>query len=395
MVTKRKSTILLITGILLIAVNLRGHITVVPPLIKLIQDSLGLTSTEVGMLTTLPLLAFALISPLALILTKKYSLESILMTALLLLTMGVGVRSLGTTLNLYLGTCFVGCGIAIMNVSLPSLLKRDFPNKIPMLTSWYMLISGIGAGICSGLAIPITNLSVGNFSGWQLSLVSIIALPLITLLFWLPQMKSRKLLENDSSKSLTNNKVWQSVLSWQVTLYLGLNAFVTYIIISWLPEILIKFGYTQAKAGFIHGLLQFATAAPALFLLPIVGRMKDQSMIAFLVSSIAMIGITGLLIMPSLAVLWTILFGFGAGAGLILALSFIGLRTRNSQQTSALSAMSQSVGYLLAATGPTLVGILFKETNSWTEPLLLCIFSCALCSIFGWLAGRKLFIGDQ
>ena len=399
MTTKNKSTLLLIIGILLIAANLRGPITIVAPLINLIQDSLGLSSTEVGLLTTLPLLAFALISPFSSVLAKKYSFETTLLVALLTITFGIGIRSLGATaINLYIGTCILGCGIAIGNVTLPSLLKRDFPEKTTTITALYVLTMGVGAGVSSWIAIPVSNLNINDLSGWPLSMASIIILPLVSILVWLPQMRHRRLPTNTStdlselSELSANRNVWQSALGWQVTLFLGLNAYVTYTIVSWLPEILIDSGYTQAHASFIHGVLQLSTAVPGLILLPFIGKLKNQSSISFLVSIVAMVSVCGLLFFPSLSILWAILFGCGAGSGLILALSFIGLRTQNSHQASVLSGMSQGIGYLLAATGPALIGALYEQSNSWSSPLIVCIVSCALCAILGFFAGRDLTI---
>jgi CP family cyanate transporter-like MFS transporter len=117
--------------------------------------------------------------------------------------------------------------------------------------------------------------------------------------------------------------------------------------------------------------------------------MKDQRHAACLLSLSIMVGLMGLHILPGLAVLWIVFFGFGAGGGLILALSFVSLRTVNATDAAALSGMSQCIGYLLAATGPTLVGSIHDASGGWGAPLYICaVLSVAMAAV-GLLAGRN------
>ncbi|ABV36505.1 permease [Shewanella sediminis HAW-EB3] len=383
---------LLVAGILLFAANLRAPITGVAPLLSMISESLQLSTMQAGLLTTLPLLAFAIVSPIASYLAKEYGLEPSIMGALSVIALGILIRSSGSVSALYLGTVIIGCGIAIGNVLLPSLLKRNFPARIATFTAVYALTMGIGSAISSAVAVPLAEFD-GN--GWALSMGSFIVIPLLSMAVWLPQMRNDTQPTEDTRGLPHGGKVWRSPLAWQVTFFLGLNSFISYIIIGWLPTILIDAGYSASQAGAMHGLLQLSTAIPGLLLIPLLARMKDQRGLAFGVSVASMLGILGLLYFPELAMLWTLIFGFGAGAGLILGLSFISLRTDSPHQAAALSGMSQSVGYLLAAMGPALVGSIYSATNSWVTPLVLCASGCGLCAVFGLFAGRGLTINAQ
>ncbi|RTR28231.1 CynX/NimT family MFS transporter [Shewanella atlantica] len=383
---------LLIAGILLIAANLRAPITGVAPLLSMLSESLQLSTTQAGLLTTLPLLAFAIVSPIASYLAKEYGLEPSIMGALSIIALGILIRSSGSVTALYLGTVILGCGIAIGNVLLPSLLKRDFPARIATFTAVYALTMGVGSAIGSAVAVPLAQF---HDNGWAFSMGSFIVIPLLSMALWLPQMRNHTQPSEDTRGLPRGGKVWRSPLAWQVTFFLGFNSFISYIIIGWLPTILIDAGYSASQAGAMHGLLQLSTAIPGLLLIPVLGRLKDQRGLAFSVSAAAMLSILGLLYLPQLAMLWTVIFGFGAGAGLILGLSFISLRTDNPHQAAALSGMSQSVGYLLAATGPALVGSIYSVTNSWETPLALCASACGLCALFGLYAGRGLTINGQ
>ncbi|SAL40971.1 major facilitator transporter [Caballeronia sordidicola] len=382
---------LLIFGILLIAANLRAPFTGVAPLLGMIRANAGMTATEAGMLITLPLLAFAIVSPFAAGVAREYGLERSLFAALVLIGAGIALRSAGAVWCLYLGTAIIGGGIALGNVLLPSLLKRDFPDKTVTLTSAYALTMGVGAAIASVIAIPLAHLFN---SEWRLVIGVLIVLPVVAALIWLPQLRNRTSPAKDTATPPHGGEVWRSALAWQVTLFLGLNSFVYYVAVSWLPAILHDAGFSSDKAGSLHGVLQLATAVPGLLLLPIVRKMKDQRMAAFIASIISMVGLFGLLLVPALAMLWIIFFGLGAGAAIILGLAFVSLRASSSHQAAALSGMSQCVGYLLAAAGPPLVGRLHDASGNWTAALAICAALCLVMALLGLLAGRAMHISS-
>jgi MFS family permease len=168
-----------------------------------------------------------------------------------------------------------------------------------------------------------------------------------------------------------------------VTLFLGINSLVYYVIIGWLPSILQSMGYSEAQAGSLHGLLQLATAAPGLAIPLILHRLRDQRGIAVLVALMCAISAAGLWLLPGLAIGWTLLFGFGSGATMILGLTFIGLRASSAHQAAALSGMAQSVGYLLAACGPPLMGRIHDANGDWHIPLLAVALISLVMAVCG------------
>ncbi len=182
--------------------------------------------------------------------------------------------------------------------------------------------------------------------------------------------------------------LWRSPLAWQVTLFLGINSLIYYVVIGWLPAILLSYGYSEAGAGSVHGLLQLATAAPGLLVPLVLHRLRDQRGIAVLVSLMCAVSAVGLWVLPQQAVIWTLMFGFGSGATMILGLTFIGLRANSAHQAAALSGMAQSVGYLLAACGPPLMGKIHDASGSWHIPLAACALLSVVMAAFGALAGR-------
>lgn len=379
-----KQGALLIAGILMIATTLRVTFTGAAPLLETIRSDYGLSTAQTGLLTTLPLLAFALVSPLAAGIARRFGMERSLFAAMLLICAGIALRSLPSAALLFAGTAIIGCGIALGNVLLPGLIKRDFSQHVARLTSAYSLTMGAAAALGSALVVP---LALHGF-GWRGALLMLMLFPLLAFLIWLPQWRTTRSANLSSSRALHERGIWRSPLAWQVTLFLGLNSLIYYVIIGWLPTILTSHGYSEAQAGSLHGLLQLATAAPGLAIPLILHRFNDQRWIAALVSLLCAVGAAGLWFVPGQAIIWTLLFGFGSGATMILGLTFIGLRASSAHQAAALSGMAQSVGYLLAACGPPVMGKLHDASGSWYLPLSGVTVLAIIMAIFGLYAGR-------
>lgn len=377
--------LLLIAGILLIASTLRVTFTGAAPLLDAIRADYGLSTAQTGMLTTLPLLAFGLVSPLAAGVGRRLGIERSLLVALVLICLGIGLRSLPSTALLFGGTAIIGCGIALGNVLLPGLIKRDFSQHVARMTGAYSITMGGAAALGSAMVVP---LALAGF-GWHGALLMLMVFPLLALLVWLPQTRKTATAPLTGSGAMHNRGIWRSALAWQVTLFLGINSLVYYVIIGWLPAILQSLGYSEAQAGSLHGLLQLATAAPGLAIPLILHRLKDQRAIAVIVALMCAISACGLWFWPGQAVVWTLIFGFGSGATMILGLTFIGLRANSAHQAAALSGMAQTIGYLLAACGPPLMGKIHDANGDWQIPLIAVALISVVMALFGAPAGRN------
>ena len=389
--TTLASTILVI-GIILIAANLRAPIAGIGPVLDQMIDSLHLSQSQAGMLTTLPLLAFAIASPLATALARKQGIEVSLFIALIMIALGLFSRIIDSTFMLYISTAIVGIGIAIGNVLLPSLIKRDFPHKIAVMTSAYVLAMGIFAGSYSAIIIPLANYQA---LGWKIALAGYGIVTIISIVVWLPQLRLRTKPNKVITATKSQGKIWHHRLSWHITFFLGLNSFFSYVMMGWLPSILIDGGHDAQQAGELHGIFQFATAIPGIILIPLLAKLKDQQMLALVISFLGCFCSLGLLYLPSFAFLWTITLGFCSGAIYILGMSFISLRTHNSGQAASLSGMAQCIGYTLAAIGPILAGSLNEYFGSWAAVLWLCALMNGACALFGYLGGRNITISEE
>ncbi|EPF6608237.1 MULTISPECIES: CynX/NimT family MFS transporter [Klebsiella] len=378
------SKLLLIVGILFIAATLRVTFTGIAPLLDAIRAEYQLTTAQTGLLTTLPLLAFGLVSPLAAGVARRFGIERSLLLAMVIICLGIGLRSLPSTAWLYLGTALIGCGIALGNVLLPGLIKRDFSGHVARMTGAYSITMGAAAAAGSAMVVPLALVGFG----WRGALLLLMIFPLFALFLWLPQARRQASTPMTGSGAAHNRGIWRSALAWQVTLFLGINSLVYYVIVGWLPAILQSMGYSEAQAGSLHGLLQLATAAPGLAIPLVLHRLKDQRGIAVLVALMCVFSTLGLWLLPGQAVIWTLIFGFGSGATMILGLTFIGLRASSAHQAAALSGMAQTIGYLLAACGPPLIGKIHDAYGDWHIPLIIVALIAVIMALFGALAGR-------
>lgn len=392
--TVPKKTLLLIVGILLIATNLRAPFTSVAPLLEMIRDSFGLTAAQAGIVQTLPLLAFAAFSPFAAGIAHKLGMEKSLFLALLVIVLGIVLRSYAGMAGLYGGTLLIGLGIAVGNVLLPGVLKRDLPHKAASLTGLYALTMGLAAALGSATMIPVAH-NLG--SGWQNALLTTVIFPLVALVMWLPQIARKNVTKTDKagSRQRKSPRVWDAGLAWQVSLFFGLNSFIYYIIVAWLPAMLQNLGYSVTEAGSLHGVLQLSTAVPGFFIGPLLAKLRDQRALGIFFALLGALGLAGLLVAPSFATAWVVLIGISTGAGVILGLAFISLRSSNSLQAAALSGMAQSVGYMLAAGGPPVVGLLHDRLGGWTLPLVSCTVLSLVLALLGYLAGRARQLPDD
>ena len=391
-------SILVMLGVLFLALNLRAPFTSLAPVLSQVMERLELASAAAGFLTALPLLSFAVFSPMVSNVSRKIGVEPSLILALILISFGIILRSWGTITTLYVGTIFLGMGIATGNVLLPVVVKINFPTRIATVTSLYIFTMGIGSTISSSLMVPISNFSIDQsslfsqaFSGWQLALLANIIFPIFALTIWLPRFRNKTSKINHARQSEHNisiRSMLRSSVAWQVTLALGLNSFTFYSLAGWLPKILGSLGYSEINAGYIYGFLQFSTMLPGILLLPILSRKNNQQRLVSICAFCVPTSLIGLLYLPEFAIFWVGLFGLANCSTFIIVLSFIGLRTSNGSQATSLSGMSQGIGYALAATGPTMLGQIHAQSDSWSTPILLIACVGVICTFFASLAAR-------
>jgi CP family cyanate transporter-like MFS transporter len=376
-----------VAGIALVSINLRASITAVGPIVSDIRADLGLSNAAVGLLTTLPVLAFAGASPLAGPLARRIGIERTLGGALVLLLAGILLRVTGTTWAAFLGTAMLGVAIAAGNVLLPALVKRDLPTLIGPVTSIYVTVMIAFAAIASTVSVPLAD-DLGL--GWQGAL-AVWGIPVVAgLVLWLPRvLRARPPVRASGSGRTGPTRMRRSVIAWQVTAYMGLQSFAFYVLVAWLPELLQDDGVAASTAGVLMGVLQAAGLLATMAVPVLAARAPDQRRLVLVSTGLGLFAMFGLLVEPGgLALVWAIAVGIAGACTLSLSLAFFVMRTRDGDDAAALSGMAQSLGYLFAASGPFVVGLLHDATDGWTAPVILFIVVWMLIGVTGMFAGR-------
>lgn len=376
-------SIFLLVTILYVSLNLRAPLIGVGPVIDSIRVGLGLSGTELGVLFTLPVLCFGVFAPFAPQLLRVQSPERIVFVSLIVLTLGIALRSALGTFGLFVGTFFLGLAISVVMVILPGLIKRHFPVNAGTMMGLYSTALSGGAAMAAGVAVPLEQW----FGGWEYSL-GIWAVPaLLAVVIWVPQLKVRTDLE--MPRAGTGPRLYRSWLAWQVTFFMGLQSAVAYCVFGWLPLILIERGLTAAEAGYLLAALMTLQLSTSISGPWLATRGRDQRLMIFIFMMLVLVGLMGMLIGPIKVIYaWSAIFGLGFGGMFSVAMALLVLRSPTPQVAASLSGMAQGVGYVIAAMAPLIVGVLHEYTGDWNAVIVFMAFLIICATWSGLLAGR-------
>jgi cyanate transporter len=377
--------------IVLVALNLRPAVVAVGPLLRQIQDDLGLSGAAAGALTTLPVLFFGSFGLVAPFFRRNLRGEVLLVTSMGLLVVALLSRAIPAQAALFGGALLAGIAISIGNIAVPAIIKRDHPDAVTKVTAVYTVAITAGAAISSSVVVPLEH-ALG--SGWRPPLI-LLAVPAAAAgVAWLPRL--RRAAAASPRPAGGSPRVWRSPLAWQVAGFMGFQSLLAYVTSGWLPTICQDRGLSEAAGGYALGLTSLLQAVGA-FLVPVIERrLRDQRPLVVLVALLCVIGYAGVVWAPVSTVwLWVVVLGVGQGIGFATALSFIGLRAADAHVTAQVSGMAQGLGYVIAALGPLAVGAVHDATHGWSAPAVLLLALSLVMLPPGLGAGRTRTIGEE
>jgi CP family cyanate transporter-like MFS transporter len=377
----------LLLGLVLVALNLRPALSSLAPLLSEVSSSLGLSAAKAGLLTTLPVLCLGLFAPMAPILARRFGSERVVLGVLLTLACGIVVRSSFGEIGLFAGTVIAGACIGIIGVLLPGIVKRDFASHAGTMTGVYTMSLCLGAAVAAGSTVPLSQYFSGS---WAMGLGFWIVPAILAALFWLPQTRQG---HGQHKAAYRVRGLFKDRLARQVTLYMGLQSSLAYIVFGWLPSILIGRGLSATEAGLLLSgsiMVQLISSLTAPWLAT---RGKDQRVAILVAMVLTLAGLYGCLYAPLNQLWgWAIILGLGQGATFSLALTLIVLRSRDSHVAANLSSMAQGVGYTLASLGPFAVGVVHDWTGNWSSVGWIFGFIGIAAITAGMGAGRALYV---
>ncbi|GAB3729853.1 MFS transporter [Amycolatopsis oliviviridis] len=381
--------VLLGVAVILVALNLRPAITSVGPMLGEMRDDLGATATWAGVLTTLPGLCFAAAGLAAPLLARRFGVGAAIASALSVLAVGLVLRVIDGPYVVLGGTLVATAGIALANVLIPVVIKDSFPARVGMMTGVYTAALQGGGALGSALTPPLEN----AFGGWRQGLGAWSVLAVLALLVWILAARGAgRAPVAEAGKQGSGRSLLRSPLAWMVTLFFGTQAFLAYVVMGWLPEVMIDAGVSKGDSGLLLGLMSLIAVPISLVVAPMAARQNSQSPWIVGLGVFGFVGMVGMMVAPAFSpLLWCVLIGLGMSV-FSLALTVIALRARTGADTARLSGMAQGIGYLMAAVGPFLFGLLHDLTGGWTVPWIMMLVVFVAQMTFGALAGRRRFV---
>jgi CP family cyanate transporter-like MFS transporter len=393
----RSSTAVLLAGVVLVAINLRPAAASIGPLIDRIERDTGLSSFGASALTTLPVLCFGALAPLAPMLAKRFGVRSSIAGSMVVLLAGIAMRLVPGIAFLFIGTALAGSAIATGNVLVPVLVRRDFSGRTATVMALYSTALIGFAALAAGVSVPIADALGGGWKGG----LGIWAVPAaVAALVWAPRLVRRDQADLRSRAGDDAHAVWtrervavtallRKPLAWQVTLFFAVQSGGFYATLAWLPSIYESHGASQSRAGLLLSLTMVVGLITALTVPGLAGRKADQRPLVIGCCALTAAGLLGVLLAPmSAPYVWTILLGLGQNAAFPLSLMLIVTRAGDVSHTEALSTMTQSIGYTLGAFAPLAVGAIHGAANSWTPSLILLLALVVPELVIGLAAAR-------
>jgi CP family cyanate transporter-like MFS transporter len=377
--------VLLGVAVVLVAFNLRPAITSVGPVLDQARASFASSAGWVALLTTVPVLCFAGAGAVASVIARRLGLRGSIAVALVAITAGLALRVVGGPGWMIVATIVAASGVAVAGVLVPVAVRAGFPTRVGLLTGLYT--AALQAGATLGFALtPVLGEGMG---GWRPALGSWAGIGAVALVGWLAW--GRPPAEQVGPEPAARRSLLRSPLAWTVTAFFGLQAFVAFAVMNWLPLALLDRGVGRGDAGLLLGLLSIVALPVSLLVPPIAARSGGQSGWILGLSGCGAAGLAGLLLVrttgPWQVLPWVVLLGLGMSV-FSLALTVIALRASTAAETAGLSGMAQGIGYLIAGTGPFLVALLHDATGAWTVPFAVLLAVVLAQAVTGALAGR-------
>lgn len=384
-----RASVLLAIGVILLALNLRPLVVAVGPMLGVIRADTQMSAVVAGLLTTLPVFCFGAFAPFAPRLARGLGIEPALLVTMAMIIVGAAVRLLHPVAALLAGTVLLGAGIAMSNVLIPSVIKRDFADRVGLMTGLYTTMLCIGPAAAAGLTVPLAQ---ATGLSWRPTIALWGLLAVVALVVWLPQVRrhTRPRAGEVDAAAHPVRGLWRNRLAWTVTCYMGLQSLTFYTIVAWLPTRLADAGMSSAMAGAVLSVSSLISVAGALGAPALIARGLRPGALAVGGAVLYAIALIGLLVAPiGGAYLWAALLGIGQGLAISMAVLFIVHRSPDNRHAAQLSSMAQCFGYLLAAVGPFALGAVHQLTSGWTIPLLLLTATLIPQAIAGVGAARN------
>lgn len=390
-----------LVGILLVSANLRTAVSSLSPIVGEVASDIPLDTLGLGVLGMLPPIMFASAGLFAPRLAHRFGLEAAVVVAIVAMVGGLSTRALASEYwGLFAGSLVAFAAAGAGNILLPPAVKRYFPDRIGLVTSFYATAIAIGMTLPPATAYPVSQVA-----GWRVSLAVWAMLAMVSLPPWIALMVHRRrslrsdadsVPELEQDEPVLLGRIWRSRTAWAITLVFALSSFQAFSLLAWLPQLLMdQVGVSALEAGLLLGFWAMLGIVAAFTAPIIVTKLSNVGWVLYFGATGFVFGYLGLIFAPGVTPwLWVSLCG--AGQFIFPAcLALINLRTRTHEASITLSGFTQGIGFLIAALGPLLVGFFYGLTGDWVASLALLSSVALLFAYFGLVLRKPKFIEDE
>ena len=372
--------------IFITAVNMRAGLTIMSPLYPILKEQYQLSSFHLSFLTSLSVLCFAGSAFLMPLVGKIGGTNKVIAWALTVLSAAIFLRAVGNVPMLFISSITVGIAIAVLNFSLPVWVKENVPEHSGLITGIYITIMGTFAALSVAVAVPLAE---ATSWGWRLSMIPWLVIGVISSIWWVIRISKLQDSGHMQVSSKFHTALFRKPGAWSIAIFFGLQSMLFYGTATWLPTILVSKGYTLGHAGLVVSITGLLGSLVGIAAPHYASSLKNIRTLLF---------ILGLMVSASFAalifdsgwrlIIWLLIANIGLSITFPLSLLLTVTRSIDAGQTRSLSIMAQSIGYLMAAFAPGIVGVIFDSTLNWSIALLVPVALGIALAVVGYFAGK-------
>lgn len=374
-------------AVVILATNLRAPLAALGPVVSEIRTDLGISGSFMGLVAALPMLVFALVSPLAARLARRLGMETVLIGAMVVLLVGIGLRVMyPSAVWLAIGTVVLSAAIAMGNVLLPALAKQQLPSRIGLVVGALSATMSLSSAVAALIAVPLAQWRSWQ---WSLGVWGITAGLAVLIWLWVKRQNTAAVAPQHATATRADFNVWRMPAAWCISAFMGVQSLLFYSIVNFLPSVLEEKGLTAWAAGAYVSLFQLASLAGVLIVSAYFAHHRYRQGFNLLIAVFMLVGVLGIWLAPVSSMwLWVSCVGLGTAGSFSAALMLFALRTENSMQAAMLSGMAQGVGYTIAIAGPLGMGMIYDQLGSWSVSMGILAGLMVIECILAWFAAQ-------
>lgn len=388
----RLAGVWILCALVALALNLRSPLTAIPPVVGEIRAALDIGPAVAGLLTTIPVLCFGLLAPLASLIIARIGIEPAIFTTLIGAAVGLVARPYTGLGGMIGGTLLIGASLAIGNIVSLMVIARNFHDRRNIVTGLYTAALNVGTMLTGALTAPLA--AVG---GWRFALASWVWMAVAAILLWAWVQHRQGVAGSaapigpappSAAKPPAQRPLYRRPIVWALSGALTLHLFIYYGITAWLPSYLIEAaGLDATRAGLAASTFQVLSLVGS-FGVPMLAKRAPLGRQMIVMGFLWMSTPLWMLAAPHQWPLWALAGGIAQGGTFVVIFMLIMQHAASLDDNRRLSMVVQGVAYTFSSFGPIVVALAHEASGHWRAPFLLLAGLSLVLAAIGATVGR-------